>query len=176
MKSTFTLFLGIGLVFPWCLPAAVYPAEDPAAAPVENVAASSVEDLSSTETDLDCSSGLRYESASPEYGTAAVGSTEGRERAEFPAPERSSLMNAGSVRAEQAGSEDLRWWWLGGAIAVGGAGLILGVYVWWRGLRKRRLRENQVLRLLMLPTAYTIPPEPPVPNAVPTSEKIRSAA
>jgi hypothetical protein len=71
--------------------------------------------------------------------------------------------------------------WAGGILA--GAGLVagIGIYVWRCRLRRNRRRANPMVCLLMYPTAYSVPPEPPVPESLPHPEtdvqlKMRSAA
>jgi hypothetical protein len=95
----------------------------------------------------------------------------------------SSLIEKGRIQAKEAASGDLFKGLLFGAAALGGLGLLAagGTYVWWLNARRQRRRTSHVMRLLMLPTAYPTPPEPPVPDALPqtdagTSERLRNAA
>jgi hypothetical protein len=94
----------------------------------------------------------------------------------------SSLIENPRTQAEEVPMGHLRRGLFWGGMTLGGLGLLAGIgaYAWWRRTRRGR-RTNQVVRLLMFPTAYSVPPEPPVPDAIPqmdpkVSQKMRSAA
>jgi hypothetical protein len=104
-------------------------------------------------------------------------------RKETAPPAESTLIERGRLQAESAAAEYLhrRLFW-GGVIL---AGLALaagaGAGVWWFHRRRRRSRTNQIVKFLLFPTAYSVPPEPPVSDALPRMEphvspKMRSAA
>ncbi|MBN2579107.1 MAG: hypothetical protein JXB10_08960 [Pirellulales bacterium] len=78
-----------------------------------------------------------------------------------------SLIEKGHAQAQAAAAEQLRrglqW---GGGILAGLCLLAGGGYVWWRRSYGICMRTNQTARMLIFPTAYSVPPEPPVPDAV----------
>jgi hypothetical protein len=185
MRSTITLLGGGSLLFLVYCPAnawAAAPAGSPSALPNKGITLSSEltakNPYGSSADGRDTTSGLQ---SGLKKATRKTISDPGPGQTIPPAGK--FLIEKGSTPAPEAAAHQLREGLKGTGGILAGAGLLtgVGIYAWRHRSRRSRPRSNPIIRVLMFPTAYSVPPEPPVPEALPqpdmtARQKMRSAA